>query len=379
MDLVSLSIIVGVFLGLVTADAAFVSDRVKVRIDVPKQLEESGFGQFTAEELFAAEAQRIGDDNAVLGTEKLAIRSRPGILAALGKPLNLDSLVVAMQNQIGLDVVLINGAVIVDAKTHGLTMPMIISLPRQRTIRFDITQEDGNATALVQRAAERAMEDVAPYRTALRQYQLGQRGQAGAIEHAQAIAERAVSKPWVPSLAEERVTLRNLLALVALSKGDAGAAEKQLQLAADVPQAPVWAPALIAANRAFIDVAAKHPTEARAQLDIVNSYSRGISHWPAISARIETLRGLVAWASGDTTGAEQQFTKAIGELPTDPEPHIYLAQLFDSQGATAKSQQEKAAAVAIGQYDSPLSGLAQTSLWVDPVHGGLTPRYPVSP
>ena len=29
MDLVSLSIIVGVFLGLVTADAAFVSDRVK--------------------------------------------------------------------------------------------------------------------------------------------------------------------------------------------------------------------------------------------------------------------------------------------------------------------------------------------------------------
>jgi tetratricopeptide (TPR) repeat protein len=258
-------------------------------------------------------------------------------------------------------------------------MPVIISLPRQRTIRFNVAQDDGNATALVEKAAQRAMEDVAPYRTALRQYELGRRGNAEGFDHAQAIAERAIGKTWEPTLAEERVTLRNLLALVALQKGDTAAAEAQFRLAELVPQRPIWVPALIAANRSFLAVAAKRPAEARAQLDIVDSYSYGIGHWPTILARVQTLRGLVAWSAGDIAGAEQCFTNAIKELATDPEPHIYLAQLFAAQGQAAKAQQEQDAASAVGPYDSPLSGLVLSSYWADPVHGGLTPRRIESP
>src|SRR6185503_15455822 len=105
LDLTSLMIVAGLFLGLVVGDAALFGDPVQVQISVPSKVSDTGFTEAAAEQVFAAKVAEMGQARSIVHTPSVQISTRPSILAAMAKPLSLDNVVIAIQSQAGVDVV----------------------------------------------------------------------------------------------------------------------------------------------------------------------------------------------------------------------------------------------------------------------------------
>jgi hypothetical protein len=377
MDLFSLTVLAGLMLGLAAGDVALFSSRIGVQMSVPSKLTETGFTQATAERLFVSEVGQIADVTAVLPIETIDMRSNTSVLAAMVKPLGMDGVVTALQQQLGIDTISIAGSIMLDATPPKLHLVLVIGVPGHPLQRVLVDQDDGNTTKLMARAAETVMMEIIPYRVALRQFERGLRGDAASLVQARDTADNVLAREWDPNQATQRVFLRNLLALLALEGGDAAAAEAQYKLAEPVPGQSEWGHALIAFNRSFLAVASKQPARAHALLQIVDSvaakYDYGVGAQAALS-RLVTMHGLVAWSEGNTVQAERQFRGAIATQLPDPEPHMYLAQLLAARGDAAGAAAERDAAVTESRFYRPLPGLAQTEFWVDPVNGGLKQR-----
>src|SRR5579883_694628 len=102
-DFTSLFLWGALFLGVVAGDAALFGDTLRVQIAVPQVVSNAGFTETSAESVFAAEAARMLRGSSVIPAPTLRVQSSPSVLAALAKPLNLDSVVTAVQSQAGID------------------------------------------------------------------------------------------------------------------------------------------------------------------------------------------------------------------------------------------------------------------------------------
>lgn len=373
MDLSTIILLAGVFFGLVVGDATLFGDPLQVQIDVPPKVASTGFTEATAEQLFASQVADLGSARAIVPTPSVHMTTRPTLLAVMGKPLHLDDVVVAIQDRIGLGIITVHGALLADPSVRRLDLLTVISMPDEPPVQLKLSQEDGDAAALVQRTADAAMEWVAPYRLAMRQFTGGLKGDAALLTRAQETAGRATGRPWSAGRATEQVMLHNLLAELALLNGDIERAQAEYRLAEAIPGASALAHAFIAFNRSFLDVAtgnaaaaARHYQEAAARTDRMD-----VSEW---RVRISTLGGLVAWANSDLAKAEALLRQAIDDLPEDDMAHVYLAQVLDAKGDAAGAAAERGEAAKARQGEIAFPALPQSLFWVDPVRGGLRRR-----
>jgi hypothetical protein len=373
LDLTSLVVLAGLFLGLVVGDAALFGDPVQLQITVPTKLADSGFTQAAAEDVFSAQVADLGREQSFVPTPSVQISARPGVLAAMAKPLGLDGVVIAVQGQAGADVIIVRGVILTPATGNGLDMITVVTRPHEPSAQVRLTQENGDAPALVRRSAEWAMELVSPYRLALTQFTDGLRGDAARLKRAKDIATRAVTQPWGMSPPTGLVMLHNLLATMALLDGDMAEMHAQFNLTDPIPGALPAAHGVVEANRAFLAVAAGRPKEAEWHYQTAMSLVRGLDlrGW---GARMNTLGALVAWSNGDLTTAEAMLRAAVAERPEEETPHAYLARLLEARGDKAGAGAEATLAADNRRFETDYPSLPQSLFWVDPVHGGMRRR-----
>ena len=373
MDLTTIIIAAGLFLGLVVGDAALFGDPLQVQISIPPKVAETGFTQAAAEQVFAAEVAGMGQALSIVKTPSVHMNSRPRILAALGKPLNLDNVVVAIQSQAGIEVVTVQGIVLAEGAGKRLDMVTVINMPHEVPVQLRLSDQNGDAPALIQHAAEQAMEWVAPYRLALTQFGQGLSSDPALLARARDTATRAVARPWVPARATEQVMLHNLLAMLALLNGENDKVQAELQVTDTIPDADAAAHGVVEVNRSFLDVAAGRTAEAERhyQTGMTLTADINLNDW---DAKMSTLGALVAWSRGDLAQAEAMLRRSIADMPQVEESHAYLAQLLETRGDTAGAAAERTAAANFRRLEVEFPALPQSLFWVDPVHGGMRRR-----
>jgi hypothetical protein len=368
-DFTSLILLAGMAISLIAGEAALYGDTLTLHINVSPKVVQVGFDGPTAEQIFVAESARIVRGESIIPTPTLRVSSRPTVLSALAQPLQLNTVVGALQDQFGYDRLVVNAAV-VSGTDKALRMLIVVEQPRETPEQIQLTQEDGDAATLVRRGADVTMSRVSPYRVAQASYIRGLGNDAAALNDAKDTAQRYLARPWDPARASERAMLYNLLALVALLDNQIPEAETQLSLTDPIPGVLADARGVIALNRAFLAVAAKRPTDALAFFKAGEKLAAGIT-LPDFGARITLLGGLVAWSGGDTVQAEKSFRAAIADLPGDEAPHAYLALLLAAKGDEAGAAAERNAAAAAHPFHAEIPVFAQSIFWVDPVNGGI--------
>ena len=373
LDLTSIMIIAGVFLGLVVGDATVFGDPLRLEISVPPAVAATGFTDAAAEDVFSAHVSEMGKARSLVPTPSVQRSSRPPILASLAKPLHLDGVVVAVQSRVGGEVVAVRGVMLSDPAAGHLEMVTVVRMPQDAPVQLKLKQDDGDATALVRRSAEATMEVVSPYRLALTQFSQGLAGDPALIARAKDVASRAVARSWVPARATEEAMLHSLLATMALLEGDHAAVEAHLNESDQIPGVAGAAHGLVAFNRSFLAVAARQPEEAAIQYETARRLTAGYN-LPGWDARLSTLGALVAWSSGDLTKAEALLRSTIADLPEDEVAHTYLAKVLAARGDAAGAAAERQAAANFRRFDIDYPALPLSMFWVDPVHGGLTRR-----
>jgi hypothetical protein len=374
-DITSLIWVAGLFLGLVISDAAYFGDPLQVQISVPAKLANTGFTEVTAEQLFAAEVFNIGQAVSLVPTPRVQISSRPTIASAVAKPLNLDKVVTAVQIQLGADLTTISGSVMVDDKGPQLAMVMVVVVPQEAPVQVKLTQDDGDASALIRHAANLALERVAPYRVALTQFARGLEGDKVALADAKGTASRAVKQHWVAvaNRASERVMLFNLLGLLAVADTDAAGAEAQFRLSDYIPDAALAAHGTVSLNRAFLAIAAKQPEQATKWLSTGLKQTAEV-RLPGWQEWTLVLSGLTAWSRGELEHAEKLLREATADAVDDDVPYFYLAQLLAAKGDAAGAAEARISAASRHQFSVRIPSLALADFWVDPVNGGLQRR-----
>jgi hypothetical protein len=273
-DFTSLFIIAGIVFGLLAGDAAIYGDTLRVQIDVAESLAKAGFTEAAAESIFMAEAARIVRGESIIPVPSLRVNSSPSVITALAKPLSLDTVVAAMQNQLGIDHLQVSCAVLEETETSKaaslnavrpltpgtkLDMVVVVVQPRQTPAQTVLEQPDGDATALVKRGAGWAMEKVSPFRVVLAHFLAGIAGDQEELRLAAGSADRFLHKPWERSRSSERALTRNVVSPLALLDNKTADAEEQLAVAEVIPDVLPQARAEIALNHSFLAIMQKRP------------------------------------------------------------------------------------------------------------------------
>ena len=373
IDLSTLAILASLFFGAVVGDAVLFGDPLQVQITVPSKLTDSGFDEAAAERVFASEVARSGRAESIVKTPDVQMSSSTSVFAALAKPLHLEDVVVALQQQVGIGVVSVRGAVVDAPAGGGLEIVIFITQPNEAPTQVRLTQADGDAVRLVERGARQVMEQISPYRVALTDFATGIRGDAAALASAETVANRALTRGWAPNRATQQVMLHNLLGVKAAFEGQLEAAEAQFALSDAIPQALPAAHGVVACNRAFLAVAQRQPALAVATFKAALELSATVE-LNGYQDRLALLGGLVAWSAGNLAAAEAWLRKASAGLPYDDAPHAYLASLLEAKGDLAGAAAERKIAADRADLDLGVPSLILSEFWVDPVHGGLKRR-----
>jgi hypothetical protein len=388
LDFTTLFIIAGLAIGILAGNAAIYGDTVRVQIAVAQSLNAAGFTEASAEAVFLAEAGKIVRGESIIPAPQVRVNTSPSVVTALAKPLNLDSLVTALQNQLGINHLLVSGAVLAETgagkPTEGtpvrpltpgtrLDMVVVVAQPHQTPVQTVLEQPDGDATTLVKRGAAWAMEQVAPYRVVLAHFLDGIQGDPAELSRANAAADRFLRRPWDPAKASDRAMTHNVLALMALLENRIADADAQLALAESTPDALPQARSEIALNHSFVALTQARPSKAAALLAESREDAAHLD-LPGFVANLDIQEGLVDWANGDTAQAEAKFRAVIAMVPDSETAHHYLGRLLamrgDAKGATTEEQTE----LISHSFEKRTQGLAVALFWTDPVKGGVVRR-----
>ncbi len=373
MDLTSLVLLASLMVGLIVSDAAFSGGNMALTIAVPQKVADTGFRSQTAEDVFTAEAARIGRTSSIVPPPIVETSARPGLFGALVKPLNLEQVALALRDRLGLQTTTVSISVVTDTQPPGMKLIANISLPDQEQVKLALHQPDGDIVALIERAARAVLERAAPYRVALADLTAGVEGDKASLMLAKQTAEAGIRRPYERALASQRVMLHNILAMLALLDGDRAEADRQFAVSAPIPGASPAAHSTIALNRAFLAIADREPAKARAYFQEGLRQSRTILE-PKFQAHVDLIGGLVEWSSGDLARAETTLREVARQLPDDDEAHAYLGRLLIQRGKTQEGEAELRTAASVRRYDNDIGPLAHTLFYVDPASGGPLTR-----
>ncbi len=388
IDFPSLIILGGLLIGFVAGDAALYGDSLRVQIAVPQALSNAGFTQPSAEAVFMTEAARVVRGDSIIPAPSLRVHAAPSVITDLAKPLSLDAVVTALQVQLGIDNLSVTGAILAETgaakapapePVHPLTsgtkldMVVVVVRPKQAPVQTLLEQPDGDATKLVRRAADWAMEHVSPYRLALSHFLAGMNGDPSSLVEAKATADRLLAKPWTLSGTSERALIYNITALLALRDNKLDDADSQLAQTDAIPDVLPQARAELALNHSFVAVALKHPQRAAALLDASRRASEEID-LPGFPDHLAVQEALVAYAAGDLATAEAKLRDVSARLPQSETVHHYLASVLRAKGDVAGALKEEQAERQSFGFDGKDQALAVLQFWTDPTTGGVIPR-----
>ncbi len=373
MDLTSLVLFAALLLGIVVGDAAVSGGNLALSISVPQKVADTGFTSQTAEDVFTAEAARIGRTSSIVPPPIVETTTHPGLLGALVKPLNLGQVALALRDHLGLETTAVSISVVIDTPPPAMKLIANISLPDQEQVKLALNQPDGDLTTLIERSARAVLERAAPYRVALADLTAGVEGDKASLAIAKETAEAGIRRPYERALASQRVMLHNILAMLALLDGDRAEAERQFVISEPIPGASAAAHSTIAFNRAFLAIADRDPTKARAYFQDGLRASRTIL-LPKFRAHVDLIGGLVEWSAGNLDHAEATLRAVARQPPDDDEVHTYLGRLLIQRGRTQEGEAELRTAAAVRRYDNDIGPLAHTLFYVDPAKGGPLTR-----
>jgi hypothetical protein len=375
VDLTTLMTVAGLFLSVVVGNAAIFGDSLFASISVPKSVETAGLDRPTAERLFAAHVAWYARVPSILPTPSVSTSSAPSLAMALAKPIQLQDVVYAVQTQLRSDVVSASGAIISTGNGKELTMLVVINNPPNPPVTLTLQQPDGDPKALIQRAARETMTTIAPYRVALSDLATVLDGQLDGIAMARQTATRGLGQPWDASVtgSTEIVLLHNLLAVLAIERGDAKTARDHFLLAHTTPGALSTAYALVSMNEAFMALTERNPKAAEV------FYKQGLKRLghafhDILNGRLLVLQALIAWQGGNVAQAEKLLRQALDDADTEIEPHYYLAKILRDRGDEAGAQEQTTAAHVAARFDQHYSSLAHTILGIDVATGELDVR-----
>ncbi len=373
MDLTSLILFAGIMLSLVVSDAAVSGGNLALNISIPQKVAETGFTSQTAEDVFTAEAARIGRTSSIVPPPVVETAANPGLFGALVKPLNLELVALALRNRLGLETTTVSISVVIASPPPALQLVANIGLPDQEQMKLALNQPDGDLTTLIERSARAVLERAVPYRVALADLTAGVGGDPAGLARAKQTAVTGIARPYERALASQRVMLHNILAMLALLDGDRAEAERQFTMSEPIPGANPAAHSTIGLNRAFLAIADRQPIAARTFFQEARRKSRDVSV-PKFQAHVDLIGGLVEWSSGNLDRAEAILRDVAQQLPDDDEAHSYLGRLLVQRGKIQEGQQQLQTAAVVRRYDNDIGPLAHTLFYVDPTNGGALTR-----
>ncbi len=388
IDLPSLFVLAGILFGLVAGDAALYGDTLRVQIAVPQTVSNAGFNDASAEAVFMAEAARVVRGASIIPSPALRVNANPTVIAALAKPLSLDAVVAAMQNQLGIDHLMVSGALLAETTSNKTTptdavrpltagtkldLVLVVVQPHQIPVQTVLEQPDGDATTLIKRGADWAMEQVSPYRVVLAHFLAGVQGDAASLKLATEAAGRFLSRPWDPARGSERAMTHNVLALLALLDNNIAHADAELALAETIPGVLPQARAELALNRSFVAVTQKRPADAAALLTASRQQASQLD-LPGFAAHLDVQEALIAWSSGNMAAAEAKLRQVIAATPNSETAHHYLALALRAKGDAQGAAAEEKAVLVSHRFEDDAQGLAVVLFWTDPANGGITRR-----
>ncbi len=244
-EIMTLVLLAGMAVSLVAGEAALYGDTLSLHINVAPKLVQGGFDTDTADQVFIAEAAQIVRGESIIPTPTLRVSSNPTVVSALASPLRLESLVGALQDQFGLERLVVNAAVL-SGPGDSLRMLIVVAQPGQTQEQMQVTQNDGDLAELVRRGADITMARVSPYRVAQADYIRGLNNDRQALRGARETATSYLARPWEPARASERAMLYNLLAMLSLLDDEIPAAENDLAQVEPIPGVLAQARAVVA-------------------------------------------------------------------------------------------------------------------------------------
>jgi tetratricopeptide (TPR) repeat protein len=390
-ELTTLAVLVGLLLSAIAGEALVYRDTLHLQINVPTALQEKGFNESVAEEVFSSEAARIIRGESIIPAPAMRIHSQPNLLSAIVEPLRLDNAVAALQSQFGVDRLGVVAAIMqgegkpdrdeapspkpAGASAQSLQILLVVSQPYGDPVQARLAEEDGDPVTLVRRAAQWTMERVAPYRVALSHFRSGTEGSAEGFARARQTVARALARPWQPEQASERALLTSLRGLIDLADNDLAGARAAYRAAEAVPDVLPAVRAELALNRAVVALALKQPAQAAELLKQTEPEAATSSELPEVPVDRRLVEGLVAWGNGDLATAERIFRSITVQAPLNEAGHRYRGQVLAARGDHDGASKALEAAAAVHVADQPPQPLAVALFWVDPVAGGLTRRF----
>jgi hypothetical protein len=377
VDLTTLITAVGLLFGVIVGDAAIFGNALYVSIAIPSKLQSSGLSQSTAEQVFIAEVNRYLEQPSILPTPSVSTSSASSLPMALAKPLQLQDVVYSVQSMIhDYGVVRVDGSVVADAQGSGLNMYVVLSNPPDPPVSISLAQPDGNAKALIEKAARETMLSIGPFRVAITDFKDGTAGDPAGFDRCKQTIAAGLSEGWDPRPlgATEDVLLFNLKGVLAIRDKNLVEAAQDFTQAKTIPGAYAGAYGVVSLNQAFLAIAQNKPKEAALRYN-EGTATVGALHREGIVARLTTMAGLVAWSEGQNAVAERDFRAAIANSDTDPMPHLYLAQLLAAHGDTTGAATERQAAGNVERYDPGYRSFAFSNSQFDLVHGGYKPMF----
>ena len=372
MDIGTLLVLAGMFLGAVVGDAVLFGKTMRVDFSLPQTVTSQGITQETAEQLFIAELSRLSDIAFILPFPTVAQANKDSLLAVVAKPLKIDPVVEVIQSKFGSDVVSMKFAMMKGPGDSEHTLIGVVTTPNGSTTRYSRTGSDRRPDELVEQMARHIASENLPYRVAMADYVAGVQGDPKGFEQARELANKALGNGFDKSTATQRAMLYNTLGLLEVHAGNLAAADALWAKGMAVPMAKGTAYSILAVNRAFVSLAQRDAKQARAHYNIALANLQ-LPYLGYFDHHLGIVDSLITWGEGDRVTADAGLVRTGYNLVADT-ALTYRSEIAAEQGrpVDAKEFAEKAAFLKTLKHIHP--DLVGSVFWVNPTKGGLTLR-----
>jgi len=372
MDIGTLLVLAGMFLGAVVGDAVLFGKTMRVDFSLPQSVTAQGMTQEAAEQIFIAEFSRLADIAFILPFPTIAQANKDSLLAVVAKPLKIDPVVEVIQAKFGADLVSMKFALMTGPGETEQTLFGVVTHPNGSTTRYSRTGNVRRPDELVEQMARHIASEALPYRVALSDYLAGVQGDPKGFERARTLAHKALAVGFDKSTATQRAMLYNTLGLLEVHAGDLEAADALWAKGMAVPLANGTAYSILAINRAFVALGRRDVKKARSMHKVALA-NRTMPYLGYFDHHLGIVDSLVTWGEGDRATADAGLVRTGYNLVADTALN-YRSEIAAELGRPVDAREfaEKAAFLKTLKHIHP--DLVGSVFWVNPIKGGLTLR-----
>lgn len=219
MDLTSLGLLVAMVFGILGMDTALNPTTVLLEVSVPSKLENAVIDQDIVSAILAGEVSRISATPSIVSAPEIRVGATKGVAMAIAESLKLQSVVLALQSQLGLVPEQLKLALMTEGNVNKIVVSGSGQGGRVKTPPFEavVSQRKGETILdLVHRASIVGLSRIDPYFTALH---LLQKNAAGKdfTDVDELVAATIAALPPTP-VNQDRALFENLQGIVWLFK-----------------------------------------------------------------------------------------------------------------------------------------------------------------